>query len=154
MVDIKHPLRKILTQELIDDLQDNYEIKQKERREKNFKAKEENLLKKAELKALGHDRIIITENPRKPNEIEKEVIKAKKELIKKVVEAEVIQEIAAEAAEEATDLIEKAILSVDYIMDNHADWINLYENETGMKAIWKGRITNGFKEFLDKNGFS
>ena len=46
----------------------------------------------------------------------------------------------------------KELTSVEDIMANHADWIDKYEDKSGKKAIWKGVITNGFKEFIELNG--
>ena len=87
------------------------------------------------------------------DKIARAVSEAKQDLIDKVKEAELKQQVAIVAADEATELIEEAVLSVDDIIDNHADWINAYEEKTGKKAIWQGRITEGFKSYIELNGF-
>ena len=120
---------------------------------KRVKAKHEQ-----DLKDRGHARAILGE-PRvraaiiADKQIETKVIEAKKELIEKVKDIEIKQRVAIIAADEATELIEAAVISVDDIIDNHADWINAYEDKTGKKAIWQGRITEGFKSYIELNGF-
>jgi len=158
MVDIKHPLRKLLSQEMIDELQDNYEKNQKAKREANFQAKINVKIESEKLKASGHARIIITKNPREPDPIieehpiEVKVKDDKKEIIAEIETSELLKEHAMAAADHATEKIEAAMLSVEGIMANHKDWIDKYEENTGNKAIWKGVITAGFKDFIELNG--
>ena len=81
-----------------------------------------------------------------------EVMIKPSEIIEEIKAAEVLQTHAIEAANHATEKIEEALLSVEDIMTNHADWIDKYEDKTGKKAIWRGVITNGFKDFIELNG--
>jgi len=82
----------------------------------------------------------------KPISVTKKVVLDKIEFIKKV-DAKI--EVAKAKAEDAAKAIETAVLTVDSIP---APWISSYEEETGKKAIWKGQITQGFRDFINKNG--
>ena len=105
-----------------------------------------------DLEDKGHARAILGEPRVRAADIADKQIKAKKELIEKIIDTELNQEVAIIAAEHATTLIEQAVFSVDDIIDNHADWIDAYEDQTGKKAIWHGRITEGFKDYIQLNG--
>lgn len=85
--------------------------------------------------------------PKKPLPII-EIPKPAKEVIE-IIEAKV--EHAKFAAEHAANKIEAAIMAVE---DIPSEWINKYEFNTGKKAIWRGQITNGFKEFIKTNGLN
>lgn len=41
----------------------------------------------------------------------------------------------------------------EWLLTTHQDWILQYTNEEGGKAIWQGRITNGFKAWCETKGY-
>lgn len=93
----------------------------------------------------------ITVKPLETIKIE-DVIKPtpKEKALKLIEEVESRQEAAMTAAATATEKIEEALFSIDTIPQTEIDE---YEEETGRKAIWRGVITNGFKDFIaQKNG--
>ena len=117
-----------------------------------------------ELEDLGHNRVIIhygDVSPREeyyeekaeesiliePAESQYSELIEKQDLIDKVEDSEVLMEYKVD---KATKSMEDYAHDLDLIPQI---WIDAYENETGMKAVWRGRMTNGFKDYILANGF-
>lgn len=81
---------------------------------------------------------------------EEELAKARRERDKLLKEIEEAKQDAIKAQQTLTKKFEDYVNAIE---DIPADWVNAYEEATGKKAIWHGEITNGFKEFIEKNGF-
>ena len=92
---------------------------------------------------------------------ETELLKVAKEL-EKEGKAEIIEDIIEEAVDKIEDIIEDVVEdSIDLdstkegteLMKVPDSWIMDYFNEEGGKAIWQGRLTNGFKAWCESKGY-
>jgi hypothetical protein len=120
MVDIKHPYRKILSQEEIDAKEKAYEEKQKKLREDGFEAQEKKAKLKKEAEDKGWSRIIITENPREPEP--KIIEKAKEEILVEEIE-DAIEKIdeSLEEVEEPIKIEEEKPVIIDEVKEAPSD---------------------------------
>ncbi|GAG35347.1 unnamed protein product, partial [marine sediment metagenome] len=78
------------------------------------------------------------------------------EAAEKAKKARLLKEVeeAKQAAIEAQQTLNKSFENyVDAIDDVPPAWIHAYEEATGKKAIWRGEITQGFKAYIEDNGF-
>ncbi len=72
------------------------------------------------------------------------------------VSFEVILEEKAEIAEEMrriADEMNGETKELQWLTAKRPDWIEQFELEEGGKAVWQGRITNGFKQWCEAKGY-
>lgn len=98
--------------------------------------KEELLARKAALEKELNE----IKEPEKKEEIPVEVLVEEKKQI-----AQELRKVANEMNGEARQ--------VELVTTNCQDWIDQYAIEEGGKAIWQGRITNGFRTWCEAKGF-
>ena len=51
------------------------------------------------------------------------------------------------------DLMNAETKELQWLTAKRQDWIDQYEVEEGGKAVWQGRITNGFKQWCEDKGY-
>jgi hypothetical protein len=61
------------------------------------------------------------------------------------------KEIADEMRKVAADMNGET-KELEWLLTTHQDWIERYNVEEGGNAVWQGRITNGFKVWLETKG--
>ena len=54
---------------------------------------------------------------------------------------------------EGTDFVKIDSNELKLLLENHQDWIEAYGIEEGGLAVWQGRITNGFRQWLESKGY-
>jgi hypothetical protein len=95
---------------------------------------------------------MVEEHAKEIKELKEELVTPKQEIpIEKLIEekkimVEEIQKMRNGWASETEEL--------EWIAQNCQDWIDKYAEEEGARAIWQGRITNGFRAWCEEKGYS
>ena len=63
------------------------------------------------------------------------------------------KEVIADQMREVADLMDAETKELQWLTAKRPDWINQFELEEGGKAVWQGRITNGFKQWCEAKGY-
>lgn len=63
------------------------------------------------------------------------------------------RELASRELREFADELNNETEEIKLLRERHPGWIEKYNLEEGGQAIWQGRITNGFRVWLDSKGF-
>ena len=92
-------------------------------------------------------------NPPEPEPEPAPVLLPKQAIIERIIETEVKQEIAGEIIGQATEAMDEASFSLEDFRKNNVELIEKFELETEKFAIYREKITKGFKEWIELNGF-
>ena len=110
------------------------------------------------------------------NEIKEKIIKPMKEVIDDILEEaedkiiEVLEPLPTELLipietiiaekedianemRDVADLMDGETKELQWLTAKRPDWIKQFELEEGGKAVWQGRITNGFKQWCEAKGY-
>ena len=63
------------------------------------------------------------------------------------------KEDIANEMRKVADLMNGETKELQWLTAKRQDWIDQYEVEEGGKAVWQGRITNGFKQWCEDKGY-
>ena len=63
------------------------------------------------------------------------------------------KEDIADQMREVADLMDAETKELQWLTAKRPDWIKQFELEEGGKAVWQGRITNGFKVWCEDKGY-
>jgi hypothetical protein len=94
---------------------------------------------------------MLEEHAKEIQELKEELVTPKQEVsIQKLIEEkkDMVQEIQKMRNGWATETEE-----LEWLVNNCQDLINKYAEEEGARAIWQGRITNGFRAWCEEKGY-